>query len=58
MWHTRDGLFAGLPSPVPMVRYHSLVVALPLPEALQLTAWTDDGLVMALQHRDKPIFGV
>lgn len=58
VWHTGDGLFSGLPSPVPMVRYHSLVVALPLPEALQLTAWTDGGLVMALQHNDKPIFGV
>ncbi|WP_313566474.1 aminodeoxychorismate synthase component I [Mobilicoccus sp.] len=54
--HDGSGLFAGLPDPLPMVRYHSLVVT-DLPETLVVDA-TSDGLVMALHHRDRPLWGI
>lgn len=50
-------LFDGLPPRVDVVRYHSLI-AVTLPEELTATAFTDDGLIMALQHRELPIYGV
>ena len=53
-----EGLFAGLPSPFDATRYHSLIVAEPLPHALEVTAYTSEGEVMGLRHRDHPIFGV
>jgi anthranilate synthase component II len=57
--HEGRGILAGLPSPFEAARYHSLVVERDdLPEELELTAWTDDGLVMATQHRTLPRFGV
>ena len=57
--HAGDGLFQGLPTPAPFARYHSLVVAPEdLPACLQVTATTEDGLVMGLRHRDHPTFGV
>ncbi len=54
-----EGIFAGLPENISVARYHSLAV-LPetLPESLHVTALTDDGEVMAVQHRDFPIYGV
>jgi para-aminobenzoate synthetase len=55
--HNGTGLFAGLPSPLRAVRYHSLAVT-DLPESLEATAWTPDGVLMALQHRTKPLWGV
>ncbi len=55
--HAGTGLFAGLPSPLDVVRYHSLAVTGLSPE-LEATAWTRDGLVMALRHRDLPRWGV
>lgn len=59
VWHDGKGLLAGLPSPFPAGRYHSLVVERPgLPDELEVSASTDDGLVMALRHRDRPWFGV
>ena len=48
---------AGLPDPVPFTRYHSLHLR-ELPADLRLTAWTDDGLVMAVEHRTLAAFGV
>ncbi len=58
IYHTGRGILAGLPNPFRATRYHSLVVAEPLPEALRVTALTADGLVMALEHRQAPTFGV
>ena len=59
MHHTGQGVFAGLPSPVRATRYHSLVVErASLPACLEITAETDDGLIMGLRHRTHPIEGV
>lgn len=57
--HAGDELFADLPNPFEAGRYHSLRAKQnSLPEELELTAWTDDGLVMAVRHRRYPRFGV
>ena len=57
--HDGKGLFAGLPNPLEAIRYHSLVVSRDdLPEELEVTAWTDNGLIMGLRHRELPIEGV
>ncbi len=57
--HLGDGVFAGLPDPFTATRYHSLAVARDsLPEALEITAWTDDGEIMGLAHRSRPLHGV
>ena len=57
--HDGRGILAGLPNPFEAGRYHSLVVTREgLPDELELTAWSDDGLVMATQHRELPRFGV
>ena len=57
--HDGDGILAGLPQPFSATRYHSLIVEREtLPPALEVTAETSDGLVMALRHREYPIVGV
>lgn len=57
--HDGTGLFAGLPSPLTVCRYHSLVVeAKPLPSDLRATAWTEDGILMAFEHARLPVYGV
>jgi len=59
MRHEGKGVFAGLPSPFPATRYHSLIVEREsLPDCLEVTAALDDGTIMGLQHRDLPIQGV
>ncbi len=56
--HDGSPLFAGVPPELQAVRYHSLCVAQPLPEALEPLAWTSDGVLMALAHRTRPQWGV
>jgi len=57
--HNSDGVFFDVPSPLTVGRYHSLIVEeKSLPADLQITARTDDGIIMALEHRHWPIFGV
>lgn len=56
--HHGDDLFAGIPAEFTAVRYHSLRVEEPLPEALVATAWAEDGVIMAVRHRDLPRWGV
>lgn len=56
--HAGDPLFAGIPREFVAVRYHSLCVPEPLPEELVATAWADDGVLMALRHRELPQWGV
>lgn len=59
VFHQGQGVFRNLPDPVVCTRYHSLVVARDsLPDVLQITAWTEDGEIMGLRHRDYPIEGV
>jgi anthranilate synthase component 2 len=57
--HGGAGVFAGLPAPFQATRYHSLIVRRDdLPDCLEVTAWTDDGLIMGLRHREYPTQGV
>ncbi len=57
--HNGQGVFAGLPAPFRATRYHSLIVRRDdLPDCLEITAWTDDGLIMGLRHREYPVQGV
>jgi len=57
--HDGRGVFAGLPDPFVATRYHSLVVDRSgLPPALEVSAWTEDGVIMGLRHRELPIEGV
>lgn len=57
--HAGAGLFRGLPSPFEAVRYHSLIADREtLPDTLEVTATTDDGLIMGLRHRRHPVEGV
>lgn len=57
--HQGTDLFAGIPSPFEATRYHSLVVERDsVPDCLEVTAETGDGLVMGLQHREFPLYGV
>jgi para-aminobenzoate synthetase len=56
--HQGGPLFAGIASEFEGVRYHSLAAAEPLPSCLRVTARAEDGVVMALEHRERPIWGV
>jgi anthranilate synthase component II len=57
--HDDTGVFSGLPSPFRATRYHSLVVERDsFPDCLHVSAWTGDGLVMGLAHKELPIWGV
>ena len=56
--HDGRGVFRGLAQPFTAGRYHSLVVGEPVPEALEVSARTEDGTIMGLRHRTNPIHGV
>ncbi len=59
IYHSGAGIFAGMSDPFIATRYHSLIVErATLPACLEITAWTNDGLIMGLRHRDYPISGV
>lgn len=57
--HEGTGLFAGCPSPMRSARYHSLIVERDtLPDFFRVDAESSDGAIMAISHRDRPIFGI
>jgi anthranilate synthase component II len=57
--HNGRGLFRGLNGPFSATRYHSLIIERSsAPDELEITAESDDGLVMAVAHRERPVFGV
>ncbi len=59
VFHDGSELFDGVPSPFVATRYHSLIVDRPtLPAGLRITAWTSDGIIMAVRHEAYPTFGV
>jgi len=59
IYHEGASLFSGLPSPFSAIRYHSLIVdAVDLPECLEVTAHTSDGLIMGMRHREHPVQGI
>lgn len=57
--HSNQGVFAGLPDPFSAIRYHSLVIKREhLPTCLEVTAWTDDGEIMGVRHKQYAVEGV
>ena len=57
--HDGKGVFQGLSSPFEAIRYHSLVVyPEDLPDCMEVSAWTDRGIIMGLRHREYPVEGV
>ncbi|HZZ34705.1 MAG TPA: aminodeoxychorismate/anthranilate synthase component II [Caulobacteraceae bacterium] len=57
--HTGASIFEGMPNPFTATRYHSLSVKREnLPECLEILAWTDDGEIMGMRHKSRPLFGV
>jgi anthranilate synthase component 2 len=57
--HTGEGVFKDLPSPFTVIRYHSLAIErASLPDCLEVTAWTDDGEIMGVRHKEYDIEGV
>ncbi|WP_442507231.1 anthranilate synthase component II [Novipirellula sp. SH528] len=57
--HNRQGIFEHISSPMPVGRYHSLAIDPDhLPDDLEVTARSDDGVIMGIQHRKWPVFGV
>ena len=59
IYHDGKALFSGLPNPFPAIRYHSLAVMRDsLPDCLEISAWTENGLIMGLRHRQFPVEGV
>lgn len=58
VYHNSDGLFSGVPSPFNATRYHSLIVEEPIPEDLEVTAFTSRGEVMGVRHKKYPTVGV
>ena len=55
--HSGTGIFTGINSPISVARYHSLIID-KLPPGFSLTAWTEDNLIMGIEHNGYPLFGV
>ena len=58
VYHNARGIFNGVPSPFKATRYHSLIVEEPLPECLEVSAFTRDGEIMGLRHKEYPVLGL
>ncbi|KAA3659372.1 MAG: aminodeoxychorismate/anthranilate synthase component II [Chloroflexi bacterium] len=58
VYHEGKGLFFGVPSPFQATRYHSLIVEEPMPDVLEVTAFTRNGEVMGVRHKEHPVVGV
>jgi len=59
VYHTDKGVFGGLPNPISAIRYHSLIVRSDsLPDCLEITAQTENGIIMGLRHRQHPVEGI
>ena len=59
IYHDGKGVLAGLPNPFEAIRYHSLAIMREgLPDCLEVTAWTEKGLIMGVRHRQYPVEGV
>jgi len=56
--HTGTGLFEGIPQDFSVVRYHSLAITKPIGDVGEETAWADDDVVMGIEHRERPMWGV
>ena len=59
VYHSEKGLFNGIKSPLLATRYHSLIAENDsLPQCLEVTAWTNDGIIMGVKHRSHSVYGV
>jgi anthranilate synthase/aminodeoxychorismate synthase-like glutamine amidotransferase len=59
IYHSNSGVFIGMPNPFSAIRYHSLAIKRQgLPDCLEITAWTDDGEIMGIRHRQHRVEGV
>lgn len=58
VYHKNHSIFTGVPSPFIATRYHSLIVPEPVPDVLKVIAFTEEGEVMAVKHKEYPIIGV
>ncbi|MGO3518278.1 MAG: anthranilate synthase component II, partial [Acetobacter cibinongensis] len=59
VFHNGSDVFEGLPNPFKATRYHSLTLAPDsIPDILEVTAWTEDGVIMGVRHKEYPISGV
>ena len=57
--HDGTGLYEGMPDPFTATRYHSLIIERAnCPTCLEITSWTDDGIIMGVRHKEFPVFGV
>ena len=57
--HDGEGVFKGLPNPFEAIRYHSLAIYKDdMPDDLEVTAWTDNGIVMGVRHKNHPVEGI
>jgi anthranilate synthase/aminodeoxychorismate synthase-like glutamine amidotransferase len=58
IYHNGQSIFDGLPSPFEATRYHSLIVEEPVPDCLEVIAFTTEGVVMGVRHKEHPTYGV